>query len=181
MCKSKPQAAKASSRARRGARNLHASRASQMGRDASASSRMWRSGCSCFMVSMHSVCRRSARATSTSRSSSSSGTICPHGARAGVRSVFTPEDPRVVVPARAPLEIPTQKETSRTCSYRDMSLFDGSWSDWQAVRTASLPVQNPCPSVRESLETVPESCGRLVNARLRTDRSSHAHAQRGVV
>ena len=48
----------------------------QIGRDARASRRIWRSGCSCFIVSMHSVCRSIARATSTSRSSSSSRMIC---------------------------------------------------------------------------------------------------------
>ena len=56
-------------------------RTHQMGREARASRRMCRSGCSCFMVSMHSVCRSMALATSTSRSSSSSKMIwraCVH-------------------------------------------------------------------------------------------------------
>mmetsp|Transcript_46452 Transcript_46452/g.112936 ORF Transcript_46452/g.112936 Transcript_46452/m.112936 type:complete len:276 (-) Transcript_46452:244-1071(-) len=54
----------------------YASRPSQTGRAHRCSSRMYRSGFSCFIVWRHSVCRSMARATSTSRSSRSSITTC---------------------------------------------------------------------------------------------------------
>mmetsp|Transcript_27629 Transcript_27629/g.57458 ORF Transcript_27629/g.57458 Transcript_27629/m.57458 type:complete len:320 (+) Transcript_27629:872-1831(+) len=58
----------------------YASRASQIGREQRCSSLKYRSGCSCFMDNISSVCRSMARATSTSRSSRSSKITCSYKA-----------------------------------------------------------------------------------------------------